>query len=100
MSVNRFNPRKFEDFDIIDGDDRVVGHIRVKPSGVLWAPSNAKVWYGSLSQTSPSSWSKTARDKTSSLADTGVVVHPEPIGKTRYAIRSTGFWVATPVGPS
>ncbi len=46
MSVNRFRPKKFEDFEIIDGDDKVVGHIRVKPSGVLWAPSNAKVWYG------------------------------------------------------
>ena len=46
MSVNSFRPRKFEDFEIVDDDNRVVGHVRVKPSGVLWAPSNAKIWYG------------------------------------------------------
>jgi len=46
VAVNSFRPRKFEDFEIVDDDNRVVGHIRVKPSGVLWAPSNAKVWYG------------------------------------------------------
>ncbi len=46
MAINSFRPRKFEDFEIVDSDSRVVGHIRVKPSGVLWAPSNAKVWYG------------------------------------------------------
>jgi hypothetical protein len=46
MPVNSFRPKKFEDFEIVDVDSKVVGHIRVKPSGVLWAPSNAKVWYG------------------------------------------------------
>jgi len=46
MSVNKFRPRKFEDFEIIGDDDKVVGHIRVKPSGILWAPANAHVWYG------------------------------------------------------
>jgi hypothetical protein len=46
MSVNSFRPRKFEDFEIVIDDNKVVGHIRVKPSGVLWAPANAKVWYG------------------------------------------------------
>ncbi len=46
MSVNNFRPRKFEDHEIVDENNKVVGHIRVKPSGVLWAPSNAKVWYG------------------------------------------------------
>ena len=46
MSVNSFRPRKFEDFEIVDDDNKVVGHVRVKPSGVLWAPSNAKIWYG------------------------------------------------------
>jgi hypothetical protein len=46
VSVNSFRPRKFEDFEIVDSDGKVVGHIRVKPSGVLWAPSNAKAWYG------------------------------------------------------
>ena len=46
VSVNSFRPRKFEDFEIVNEQEKVVGHIRVKPSGVLWAPSNAKVWYG------------------------------------------------------
>lgn len=46
MSVNSFRPRKFEDFEIVDADRKVVGHIRVKPSGVLWSPSNGKDWYG------------------------------------------------------
>jgi hypothetical protein len=43
---NRFDPAKFYDHTIVDDDGAVVGHIRVKPSGVLWAPANAKVWYG------------------------------------------------------
>jgi hypothetical protein len=46
MSNNVFRPRKFEDFEIVDGDYHVVGHIRVKPSGILWAPPNGKTWYG------------------------------------------------------
>ncbi len=46
MAVNSFRPRKFEDFEIVDESSKVVGHIRVKPSGVLWAPANAKIWYG------------------------------------------------------
>lgn len=46
MSTNAFRPRKFEDFEIVDEKHHVVGHIRVKPSGVLWAPSNGKAWYG------------------------------------------------------
>jgi hypothetical protein len=46
MAVNSFRPQKYEDFEIIDDNQKVVGHIRVKPSGVLWAPSNAKEWHG------------------------------------------------------
>lgn len=46
MSINNFKPRKFEDFEIVDADGLVVGHIRVKPSGVLWASANSKVWHG------------------------------------------------------
>jgi hypothetical protein len=30
----------------VNDDNRVIGHIRVKPSGVLWAPTDAKMWYG------------------------------------------------------
>jgi hypothetical protein len=46
MSNNNFKPRKFEDFEIVDPNGLVVGHIRVKPSGVLWARANSKVWHG------------------------------------------------------
>lgn len=45
MSVNRFRPRKYEDFEIVDSN-RVVGHVRVKPSGILWAPPHSRVWFG------------------------------------------------------
>jgi hypothetical protein len=46
MSINSFRPRKFEDFEIVDAASEVVGHIRVKPSGILWAPKGAHVWHG------------------------------------------------------
>lgn len=46
MAVNNFRPQKYHDHEIVDDQNRVVGHIRVKPSGVLWAPANSKVWYG------------------------------------------------------
>jgi hypothetical protein len=46
MSTNRFSPEKFHDFRIVDGNGAVVGHIRIKPSGVHWAPKDAKLWYG------------------------------------------------------
>ena len=46
MATNSFRPKKFEDHEIVDGAGKVVGHIRVKPSGVMWAPSNSQIWYG------------------------------------------------------
>lgn len=46
MATNSFAPRKFEDHQIVDQAGKVVGHIRVKPSGILWSPKNGKVWYG------------------------------------------------------
>ena len=46
MATNSFRPKKFEDHEIVDANGKVVGHIRVKPSGVLWAPANSKTWYG------------------------------------------------------
>jgi hypothetical protein len=48
MSLNTFRPKKFEDFEIVSDDSKneVVGHIRIKPSGILWSPPHAKVWYG------------------------------------------------------
>lgn len=44
--VNSFSPSKVQDTTIVDADGKTVGHIRVKPSGVLWAPKDSKVWYG------------------------------------------------------
>jgi hypothetical protein len=46
MSNNRFSPEKFYDFTIVDENNFTVGHIRIKPSGIHWAPPNAKKWYG------------------------------------------------------
>lgn len=43
---NDFRPKKFYDHEIVDEKNSVVGNIRVKPSGILWAPKNANVWYG------------------------------------------------------
>lgn len=37
---------KFHDFTILDAASSKVGEIRVKPSGVLWAPKGAHEWYG------------------------------------------------------
>lgn len=46
MAVNSFRPRKFEDHEIVDANNKIVGHVRVKPSGILWSPKNGKDWYG------------------------------------------------------
>lgn len=35
-----------QDFTIVDADDGgIVGHIRVKPSGVLWADKSGHKWH-------------------------------------------------------
>lgn len=44
--VNSFRPRKFVDHEIVDSNKRVVGHVRVKPSGILWSPADGQDWYG------------------------------------------------------
>lgn len=44
MGTKAFRPRQFEDFEIME-DDQVVGTLRVKPSGVLWAPKGSHSWY-------------------------------------------------------
>lgn len=44
-AVNSFAARKFEDFEILDGTGAKVGEIRVKPSGILWAPRGAQGWF-------------------------------------------------------
>lgn len=46
MATNSFRPKKFEDHEIVGGDGKVVGHIRVKPIGIMWAPTNSQIWYG------------------------------------------------------
>lgn len=46
MAVNSFRPQKYVDHDIVDENSNVVGHVRVKPSGILWSPKNGKDWYG------------------------------------------------------
>lgn len=43
---NRFDPEKFYDHKIVDDEGAVVGYVRVKPSGILWAPKSAKKWHG------------------------------------------------------
>ena len=45
MSTNRFSPEKYYDLCIVDDESAVVGHLRVKPSGIHWAPKNSKKWY-------------------------------------------------------
>jgi hypothetical protein len=46
VAVNSFRTKKFEDFEILDSDRSTLGHVRVKPSGILWAKKDAKVWHG------------------------------------------------------
>lgn len=46
MATNSFRPRKYYDHEIVDGEGKIVGHIRVKPSGILWSPKNGKDWIG------------------------------------------------------
>lgn len=46
MSTNSFRPKKYEDHEIVNEENKVVGHVRVKPSGVLWSPANGRDWYG------------------------------------------------------
>lgn len=45
MSFNSFTPRKFEDFEILDQNGAKVGEIRIKPSGILWAPKGSHKWF-------------------------------------------------------
>lgn len=46
MAKNAFRTPKFVDH-IIEGEDGlVVGTLRIKPSGVAWAPADGKKWRG------------------------------------------------------
>src|SRR5258706_10832073 len=42
--AKEFSARQLEDFEIQE-DGEVVGTLRVKPSGVLWAPKGSHYWY-------------------------------------------------------
>jgi hypothetical protein len=44
--VNSFAPKKYEEHTLVDADNKVVGHVRVKPNNILWSPKNGKDWYG------------------------------------------------------
>jgi len=46
MAVNSFRPSKYVDHEIVDAKNRIVGAIRVKPSGVLWSPKGSHDWLG------------------------------------------------------
>ena len=49
MTLNKFKSRQYEDFEIVDEDGAKICEIRVKPSGIQWAPKGAKgdtKWYG------------------------------------------------------
>ena len=44
-----FRVPKSQDFEIVDngsGKEEIIGTLRVKPSGILWAPKGSHVWYG------------------------------------------------------
>lgn len=42
--ANSFRAPTSQDFTIVDDNDKVVGHIRVKPSGVAWCPVGKGKW--------------------------------------------------------
>ena len=44
--VNSFRPKKFCDHTIVDSSGYTVGHVRVKPSSILWKPVDGKRWRG------------------------------------------------------
>ncbi|MBW1794856.1 MAG: hypothetical protein JRJ38_10565 [Deltaproteobacteria bacterium] len=46
MAKNNFRPQKFYDYEIVDYKNRVVGQIRIKPSGILWSPRGTHNWLG------------------------------------------------------
>ena len=46
MAINKFDWPKYEDFKVLNAEGKVVGKIRIKPSGILWSPTNKPGWYG------------------------------------------------------
>ena len=45
MAGNKFALPKYVDHKILDEDGKVVGDIRIKPSGILWSPKGEHYWY-------------------------------------------------------
>lgn len=43
--VNSFKTPVYVEETIVDADGKVIGTIRVKPSGVLWKPSGSSKYY-------------------------------------------------------
>lgn len=43
--ANQFRRAQHHDHTILNGRGNVVGHVRVKPSGILWAPTGSSWWY-------------------------------------------------------
>ncbi len=46
MSKNNFRPGKFYDFEIVNEFNKIIGKIRIKPSGILWKPKGSHYWLG------------------------------------------------------
>lgn len=42
---NRFRGPEYEEHQIEDENGKLIGHIRIKPSGILWKKSDGKKWY-------------------------------------------------------
>ncbi|MFC3208127.1 hypothetical protein [Aquamicrobium soli] len=45
MAKKEFRLPKHQEFEITE-DGAVIGTLRVKPSGILWAPKNSQNWFG------------------------------------------------------
>lgn len=45
MAKKEFNIPKFSEFEIKENGE-TVGHVRVKPSGIMWSPKGSHDWYG------------------------------------------------------
>jgi hypothetical protein len=43
--TNKFKRAEYHDEEIIDGDGRLDGTIRIKPSSVMWKPSGSRMFY-------------------------------------------------------
>jgi hypothetical protein len=43
--ANSFAGPKYQDFTVLDAEGHVVGHIRVKPSGISWRKADHGKWH-------------------------------------------------------